>query len=316
LTDNRRVTPLTEGAFLGLMTAVMGALAIYFFPVKFLVDFIWGIPLIILVKRYDLRTGLLALVTTFLITLVLAEPVISFLLFIELAPLAIVYAILFKNTDSPGVTLTAGAVVSVVSDILVILGYFYLAGEKLIPTEQVLRTQIDQFMDFYVKMGMDIKQARLFAETALKMTVILIPSTIAVTSVVRAFLTYIVAAGVLRRLNYPVSGLPPFSEWRLPWYSVWLMISGLALSLLGDQYGLTSLAYTGKNMVFIVIPLYFIIGLSVVTYIFKTWKIPRWIKILIIVVLAVNFSGSIVLLTLIGVFDPLVSFRKWRKPKE
>lgn len=316
MTQQQRVSPLVEGAFLAVITAIMGALAIYFLPVKFLVDYVWAIPLIIIVKRYDLRAGLLTLVITFIITGILTEPVNTILLGIELAPLALVYAVLFKREFSPGVILVTGVVVALLSDLATILGYLYLAKIYIIPTEQALSMQAQQFAQLYTKLGMDATQAKQLAESAVRMTIALIPSSLAIASVFRAFLTYIVATKVLRRFKYKVGRLPSFSEWKLPWYFVWPLIIGLIMSLAGDQFNISTVAMIGKNLVFAVLPIYFLIGLAVFISFIKSWVIPSWIKALLVVMAVINWTGTLVLLILIGIFDPLISFRRWKRPKE
>lgn len=316
MTQQQRVSPLVEGAFLALIMALMGALAIYFMPVKFLIDYVWGIPLIVIVKRYNIRTGLLTLTTTLFITGMLTDPVMTLLLVVKLAPLALAYSLLFKREVSPGVALAGGVVVCLISDFLTIVGYLYLAKISIIPTEQALQMQAQQFAVLYTKIGMDAVQAKQLAQSAVQLTLALIPSTLAVAAVVRAFLTYILAVKVLRKLDYRVAPLPSFREWRIPWYSVWVLIIGLVMSLAGDQYKLTTLATIGKNLVFIVIPLFLLIGLAVIAHFMKVWEIPRWIKILLLVTAVINLTGSLVLVILVGVFDPLVTFRKWKRPKD
>lgn len=312
----KRVSPLVEGAFLALIAAGLGALAIYFFPVKFLVDYIWGIPLIIIVKKYSLRTGLLTLATTFFVTWLLTDPVMTLLLIVELAPLALAYAMLFKNKVRPGVTLLSGVVVALVSDLVTVMGYLYLAKVHLIPTAEALAMQAQQFAELYTKFGMNAEQAKQLSDMAVKLTLMLIPSTLATVAIFRAFLTYIVATKVLRKLNYKVATLPPFSEWRLPWYSIWSLILGLGLSLAGDEYKIKILGDIGKNLVFVVVPLFLVIGIAVLTHFFKGWRIPSWMKIVLVITGFINFSASMVLLVLVGMFDPVVSFRKWNRPKE
>lgn len=316
MTQPQRVSPLVEGAFLALITAGLGALAIYAFPVKFLVDYIWGIPLIIIVKKYNLRIGFLTLATTFFITWLLTDPVMTLLLIVELAPLALVYALLFKYEVSPGAILLSGVVIALVSDLLTILGYLYLARVNFIPSEEVLRMQAQQFVDMYIKMGLSAVQAKQLMDTVIKLTLILIPSTLAIVAIIRAFLTYIVATRILRKMNFRVATLPPFSQWRLPWYSIWSLILGLGMSLVGDQYKIKLVADVGKNLVFVVLPLFLVIGIAVISHFFKTWQIPPWFKVLLVITAFINFSASLVVLVFIGLFDSVLSFRKWTRPKE
>lgn len=314
MTQQQRVGPLVEGAFLALITAIMGTLAIYFLPVKFLVDFIWGIPIIIIIKRYNLRIGILTLATTFFITWMFTEPVTTFLLVLELAPLALAYGLLFKYEIPPGTVLLTGAAVSVLSTMLTVLGFIYIANINVIPTEQALRMQAQQSVALYTNMGLvNAGDSKTLIDTTAKLMIAFIPSILAIASVIRAFFSYVLAVKVLRRLNYKVPDFPPFSEWALPWYSIWLIITGLGLSVFGDQYKIGIMATAAKNMLFIVSPLFFLIGFSVVTHFFKTWRIPKWTKVLLGIAAVINLGGSLVLFTLIGMFDPVFSFRKWKR---
>jgi uncharacterized protein YybS (DUF2232 family) len=235
---------------------------------------------------------------------------------VELAPLALVYAVMFKREKSPGTILMSGVFVSLISDILTIAGYLYLAKISIIPSIQAVQSQAEQFISIYKSLGMDPEQAKSIVDATIKLTIVLIPSSLAVAAIGRAFLTYLVAVRVLRKLNYTVNPLPPFTEWKIPWYTVWIFIIGLVMSLAGDQYKLTTLANIGKNIIFTVMPLFFIMGVSVATSFFRTRKFPRWIKILLIITTFINLSGTIVLIVLIGLFDPLVSFRRLFVPKD
>lgn len=315
--DQQRVRPLAEGAFLALITAAMGALAIYFLPLKFLFDFVWGIPIIIIIKRYDFRLGLLTLVTAFLLTWLLTEPVMTLLLLVDLAPLALAYGFLFKKGVSPGTVLFTGSVVSVLSTMLKALGFLYIAGINIFPTEDLLRPQVQQSIDIYKNLGLiNAADSKQIVEMTVKLIVALVPSALAIESLIRAFFTYLITGRVLRKLGYKTSSLPSFSEWRLPWYSIWLVIVGVGSILIGDYFKLEVIATIGKNIVFIITPLFFTIGLAVATSFFNSWKAPAWIKIFIGFVSLLNFSGSLVIFTIIGLFDPVVSFRKWKAPKD
>ncbi len=308
---------MVEGAFLALITAMLGVLAVYFLPLKFLVDYVWGIPIIIIIKKYGLRVGILTLITTFFLTWIFTDPVTTLVLLVQLAPVALAYGVLFKYEISPGVVLLAGSVVCILSTGLAILGFIYIAGVELIPSQEFFRDQAKQIADLYTKYGvLSAAESKAYAESMSKLVVALIPSMLVVGAVIRAFFTYLITVKVFRRLNYRVNSLPPFNEWALPWYSIWLVITGLGLSLIGDQYRLQTLSLIGKNMAFVVVPLFFVIGFAVIVHFFRAWQIPRWMKIFLIVISFINLGGTLVLLTIIGLFDPVVSFRKWKVPRD
>ncbi len=317
MTGQQRVHPLAEGAFMALLTAFMGALAIYFLPVKFLFDFAWVIPVIIIIRRHNLRTGLLTMVTAYILTWLFTEPASAALLFVELGPLALAYGLLFKYQTSPGQTMAAGIVVSALAAVVLILILLYIEPASVFPSEQLLRQQAERVASFYTNAGLlGIEDAKMYANMSVALSRIFIPGFLILSAVIRGVISYILAVRVLRRLSYRIAPLPPFSEWRLPWYSVWLLITGLGMAVAGDQFNWRGISLTGKIAVFSVAPVFFVIGLAVITYFFKTWKIPTWSKILLGIIAVINPTGSIILFILIGIFDPLVSFRRRFSSKE
>lgn len=317
MNKQQRVSPIVEVFFLALITTMVGAFAIYFLPLKFLVDYMWGIPIIIIIRKYNVGPGILTLAAVFFLTLMFAGPVTTLVLFVQLAPLALIYGLLFKYEISPGIILFTGSAVSILSTMLAVLGFNYIDGVNIIPPREIFLAQAQQIAEIYAKQGIiGAAESKIYAESMANLVMTLIPSMLAVGAVVRAYLTYVISVKVLRRLNLTVSSLPPFSQWSLPWYSIWLMITGLGLSLTGDQYKIYTLAVIGKNLVFIVAPLFFIIGLSVAVNFFRSWQIPGWVKVFLVVLMFINLGGALVLLTIIGLFDPVVSFRKWKKPRD
>lgn len=317
MTQQQRINPLVEGAFLAAITATIGILAIFLLPVKFLFDFAWGIPAILIIKRHNLQVGLLTLCVAGLLTLLFAGPLMSALLFVELAPLALAYGVLFKTGSSPGRAVLIGIVVSAISTVALIFLLLYLDPVSVFPDEATLREQSEIVAGMYSKLGlMNIEDTNYFAQVSVNAVRIFIPSFFVFSAVIRAVVTYVIAGRVIRRLGYGVNPLPPFSRWKLPWYFTWVLILGLGLTLAGDQYKLETAAFVGKITVFSVLPLFFAIGLAVVTHFFKTWKIPAWLKVFLGIAAFINLSGSLVLFTLIGIFDPLIPFRNRKKPKE
>ena len=317
MTQQQRVGPLAEWALMALITAALGALAIINLPVKFLFDFAWGIPIIMVIKRHDMRVGVLTLFTAFFLTWLFTEPLLTGLLFLELAPLALVFGLLFKKEAPAGRTLLTGAAVSALSATALILVLFSISPAQIMPDEGILRRQAELVTALYMKMGlMNAGDARHFAEIGISMAPIFIPGSFIISAILRALITYLLTTRVMRRLTYRVDPLPPFSQWRLPWYSVWLFIGGLGLTLIGDHYRVYNLGLIGKITLFSVLPLFFTIGLAIFTYFFKSWKIPGWAKAVLALIAVYNWSGSILLFTMAGLFDPLYSLRFRKKTGE
>jgi len=317
LVQQQRLRPLVEGALLAAITAVFGMLSLNVPLTSFFTDFLWGIPIIIAFIRHDWRIALMALTVAGILTLILTDPVRAGLYFVQLAPVAVVYGLMFKKRLSAGKILLTGTVVTVIAEALV-LGLYLYTQRNVFHFEEEINRQAREAIEFYRKTGLlEYYSKQGLNEAAIKELIdrsvglakLLIPGTFIITAMVKAVLTFLISVRVLERLGFGGFRLPAFREWRLPWQSSWVFMTGLLLALAGDHYGMPVLATIGKNIVFICFPIFFIIGLAVGVHFYRRWTLPGWVKILIIIITVVNFSGSLLFFTGLGIFDPLVNFR-------
>ncbi|MCL2678172.1 MAG: YybS family protein, partial [Clostridiales bacterium] len=108
----------------------------------------------------------------------------------------------------------------------------------------------------------------------------------------------------------------PFRNWRIPWPLVWGVILGLGLYLLGPHLNSEPLEQAGVNLLYIFSPLMFIIGLAVVSWFFKAYRVSPFL-ILLLIVLFIRYPGFFFIwLILLGLFDPLLNFRARLAPKK
>lgn len=320
MVEQQRLRPLVEGALMAAITAVFGMISLNFPVMSFLTDFLWGIPIIVVFIRHDWRIGTMSLTVAALLTLMLTEPVMAGLLFIQLAPVAVVYGMMFKKKYPAGQILLSGTVVTLLAEAVVLFLLMYVQrnvfhfGEELNRQAQEVVGLLKRsgLMEYYRKNGVD--------EAALKQmiasSIMLLPGSFILAAGFKAVLTYFVSARVLERLSLGSFRLPPFGDWHLPWYASWSLLAGLLLTLAGDQYGMPVLATVGKNIVFICFPIFFIIGLAVAVHFFRRWMLAGWVKTLLIIIAVLNFSGTILLLTGLGIFDPLIAFRARGKTQD
>ncbi len=109
----------------------------------------------------------------------------------------------------------------------------------------------------------------------------------------------------------------PYSQEIMPWQLVWVLIAGIGLWLWGKE-GTTTVYYVGSNILVIMIPVAIYYGLSVALHVLNKLPLKRkpWFIIMIILVVIVFTPPIIILLSLLGVFDALLDFRKIRLSKE
>jgi|SRR5680860_73088 len=105
-------------------------------------------------------------------------------------------------------------------------------------------------------------------------------------------------------------GRVPFTRWRLPWYAVWGAVIGLAFYLLGDQYSWTFLRVLGINLMVVYGALTLVLGTSLFVYLLQSTKIPRLLKLAIILTSFFYLFFSVVSLIMFGLFDLVFNFRR------
>ncbi len=112
------------------------------------------------------------------------------------------------------------------------------------------------------------------------------------------------------RSRYCIPGIP-FDRWKIPELWIWgLILAGIGV-LLAD--GL--LAMVALNLLVVMLALYFLQGLAIVRYFFRTRRVSPLLRTLGYILLA-TLNPLPALVAGIGVFDLWIDFRKPRKAKD
>jgi len=102
---------------------------------------------------------------------------------------------------------------------------------------------------------------------------------------------------------------PPFSMQRMAWELDWVIIAGLVFWLVGDHWNQALLNRIGANLLFLMTPIAFYFGLSLVFYILKNWRLRSWTLAIIAVVIIFLPVQACMFITVLGIFDPLIDYR-------
>jgi len=188
-------------------------------------------------------------------------------------------------------------------------GFSALAASDLINTT-VQQYQASGLLATMQQQGMTEAQVRDLLQQFIHIYSLILPSFAALVSLVEfGFVFYFI------RLWFKEDeGRVPFTRWRLPWYAVWGAVLGVAFYLLGDQFSWTALRVLGINIMVIYGALTLVLGASVFVYLLRSPRIPRFLKLALIITSILYLFFSVVSLIMFGLFDLVFNFR--RLPEE
>jgi uncharacterized protein YybS (DUF2232 family) len=113
----------------------------------------------------------------------------------------------------------------------------------------------------------------------------------------------------LKGSQYQIAGIP-FAKWRLPSVLIWLLIAAGFLLLLPVE----AVSLIGRNVLVIILPLYFLQGMAVVNSFLQKKPYPPLVKGLIYFLLLI-LNPLPIIITCAGVFDLWIDFRRPRQKK-
>lgn len=306
---------LVEGAFFAALTAIVALLGLYIPPLFFLSSLVAPLPLAVLVRRRDLKTGAMALVVAgFLLLMLSGRPLAVLMVIVQMGPLGLLLGLLFKNHVSAGTSVMLAGIVSVIITLISLGLTFGIAGINSLVMSQEMRQSIEQVLYWYQQRGLvnpvAEQEFRRLINEAIQLIGLLLPANLAIWSLISTFITYSLGRLIFQRLGYTVPPLPPFSRWRFPWYLIWGLILGLGLVMGGDTLGLVRFVVAGKNLLYVSNFLYLILGLSIACFYTKKWNLSRLVKFLLIGVFFLYWPFAVIILSTLGLLDSLFNIRQ------
>lgn len=309
---------LAEGAMLVACAVIFGLSAAYL-PMLWLVAlFLWPIPLALLVRRFGVGFGLAGILATAVILSLFIGPVGALSMLLAMGGVGFWYGYAARQKYSPWLTMVLGVVFSAMGMVVLLVLSSLVSGLGIAD----FTAQVHNFVEFYVttmeKNGnldaiLGTMTAAEFAAALETRVMQMLPASLIMMSMLAAGVAYALNAYVFRRLGYPVQKLPPFVEWRLPWYALWGLILALAAYLLGRQMDIEALMVFANNVMYLYEPLMLLTGLTFVYWQIFFWDM-RWMLFVLLFMVIFTFQMIAPVLMLIGLIDSLFDLRqKMRK---
>ncbi|APG26513.1 hypothetical protein A7E78_00710 [Syntrophotalea acetylenivorans] len=178
--------------------------------------------------------------------------------------------------------------------------------------ESYLQVEINTALTLAKDMELPAAQAAQFEKTVRNTGALLLQVYPAAAAVGYGLLLLITQLGLslAARSRYSIPGIP-FDQWKVPEVWIW----GLILSGAGVLLANGGLETAALNLLVVMLALYFLQGLAIVKYFFRTRRVSTPLRTLGYVLLA-TLNPLPVLVAGIGVFDLWIDFRKPRKTED
>lgn len=184
-----------------------------------------------------------------------------------------------------------------------------------IPQESIqglIQSIVDQYrqsgmIETFQQQGLSEVEIRSLLEQVVNTIILITPGLAAILGVVEWGAVYYFFARW-----FPEPGLEyrSFTLWRLPWYAVWGMNLAVASYLIGDQYQWMTLRSFGINLMLVYGAVALTLGSTIFSFYLKSPWISRLLKVVLIISSLIYIQVTVVCLTLLGLFDLVLNFRR------
>lgn len=313
----------TKGAMIEcLLTGLAAALLLIllsFIPVFSLAVLLFPVPMIVTGARKGMLYGLLSLAASAAVISLAVNPEAGIYLLalnvFSVLGLPLGYRKKLSSRESTLIS-AAGVLLSIV---LFLFLYSLFAGQSLFDVlwQSVREFIVDGFIDFksvlktYHSMGLfeNFTTEGQLADFMINEMKNYVPYTVIVFSLSIGFLNFLVSRSVLKRMGRYVADILSFHEWHLPRGMGLGFLVLLLVSYLGSRLGIARFDTVLITITLLVSFLFSVLGLSVVWFFLKAWKLPTALRFIIII------PGGLLLsmgmgLAIIGMADHLLELRR------
>ncbi|MGZ6235790.1 MAG: DUF2232 domain-containing protein [Syntrophales bacterium] len=303
--------------FTGIAVSTLAFLAASFIPL--LGAFFFMLTPLPIIYYYS-RTGRIQGLAIFIISLFLVAIVLTFsgaaanlpFLFIT-GFLGIILSEIFRRNYSIEKTVVYPVTaILVLWCSLIVLQSLSSGEEPWHLVEDYIGRNIQESIQFYAQLDIPAEQIDLLKDNVKGITSFfanIFPALVLVSATFVVWLNILAAKEIFRRAGMWYPDFSDLSRWRTPEGLIWLLIGVGGLLLVP----VSLVRIVSLNLVIVCLFAYFLQGMSIIGFLFKTRNVHRSFRILCYCLIFAQ-QYIILLIAAIGVFDLWVDFRKFIKP--
>ena len=301
--------------------AFLSTTALYYGSLSFLFMLALPLPIVWMILKYELRYGLLAaLLTTVYLLTFLGHSLAVCLLILQFVLLGVLIGLLLKNKmtipQSQGALFGATLIIAGVNLFLT----FWLNNRIMSEIAAEVKTAMEQAARFYQTSGLldeaGSEQYLAFSDQMVEMVQTFLPSSVVLSALLMTVITYFLSRYMMTLIGYTLPDQFVFIKWQIPWYSIWLVICGLGLTLAGDGLSWRFMEIAGKNLLCIAALIFGVLGIAVIVYYIETVIVTKMVKALLALLLIFYLPVTLVIAFALGMLDAVINLRRPKKQEE
>lgn len=309
-----KIKPMVESGILTAISVAMALISMYVPILGTVVVFIWPLPIVVLVVRHGIRWGVMASIVSGLLIAMLTHPFQAISMVLAFCLVGLVLGCNFRRGCGAVKSLALAMSASVVSKVAVLgLGALLLQVNPVSMQFDMMQTAVDNSLSLYRSAGMneaDIAKTAESLRQGFETLRLVFPIIIVFAGMLDAYVNFIVAGKVLRRLGHTgVPELTPYARWRFPWIVVYLY----AFSWIGIYWGQTReialLFQVSMNVNMLSTVLGLIQGIAVIVCLTERYRLSKLVRAIILLVILTN-GFLLQTIGLVGLFDIMFDYRR------
>ena len=322
---NYSTKAIVEASLISVIISIIMIIIAYLPFVAFIGILILPIPVAILYIRHNIKITITSIFLSIILTSLVYNPIIAIRSAITCSIIGIVLGYCVKKNKKSSITLLFLAIGSAISNVLTIafsmlfiekVSFMNFITNKLEFMKQSMKVSLDQLKIVYLQEGITPKQLKLLDENfemIKKMDVmiilIIIPAFIFILALISAYLNYIVSRAILKKLNYKMEEVLPFSRVYVSNIVGAILIGIVCIGIILSAKKIAGGDYILNSSQLLVKYVFIINGLATITYFLRVKRnLSKPVVLLILVLTTLPPLGKIYFS--IGFMEMFFDFRK------
>ena len=294
-----------EGAFLAALTVLLYLASIYIPILGFMLSFLSPLPVMFLVIRWNLRTGLMAAGVASMLVFAFAGIMQALVCLLGFTTLGAAMGCMIKRKSSFFEVLGYTTVVSILSKLALIgLAVLVTGVHPITANLEIMEEAFTRTSEIFGGVGLEN------FETLMNLIQMALPAILIVASLIDTSLNFFLGSWAGRKIGITFPDHLPFERWRFPRSVFWMFALSWLLVMFGGEEGV---GRVGLNLQMVTQMLFLVQGFSLAYFFLNKYIKTKGVTIGLLL-LAFFQPFLTVVLSWAGILDAWLDLRKLKTP--